>query len=96
MNLRIALSLCCWFACGAWADSERAAKPADAGQDAELRAKPVQRCYGGMEDGKTIVRAADIANAAEQSTSRECRIGGGETARAPRSPSINAGRTVVA
>ena len=92
MSARIGLALCCLFACGAWADGQPAVK---AEQGPQARAKPVQRCYGGVEDGKTIVRAADLGNAAEQATSRECRVGGGETARAPQSPSINAGRTVV-
>ena len=58
--------------------------------------KPIWRCYGGLEDRKTVVRNADLADDAAQTTRSGCRLGGGAVARAPQSPTISAGRPVVA
>ena len=75
--------------------------PADEPQDgAETGAgaitKPIERCYGGAEDGKTVVRSADFTDDAAQTTLVGCRIGGGAVAKAPRSPTVSAGRPTVA
>ena len=75
------------------------AEPADeagSAQDAGTFAVPRQRCYGGLEDGKTVVRSADLADDAAQTTLKGCRLGGGAVARAPQSPTISAGGLPVA
>ena len=65
-------------------------------QDAEAFATPLRRCYGGLEDGKTVVRNADLADDVAQTTLKGCRLGGGAVARAPQSPTISAGWPPVA
>ncbi len=56
----------------------------------------VRMCYGGLEDGKTIVRQGRIVDAARETTSAGCRIDGGVVGRAPQSPTIAAWRIAVA
>ena len=78
--------------------SEHAEPAAKAGstQDAGMFVAPRRRCYGGLEDGKTVVRSADLADDAAQTTLKGCRLGGGAVARAPQSPTISAGGLPVA
>ena len=97
MSARFALfaALC------ALAQGVLAAPPQDAAEGGDSRAadaftKPVERCYGGAEDGKTVVRNADLTDDAAQTTLAGCRLSGGAVARAPRSPAISAGWPVVA
>lgn len=70
---------------------------ADTGASAstDVPVKPFQRCYGGLEDGKVILREDELTDDASQTTQRRCRIDGGSVQRAPRSPSIAASRMVV-
>ena len=53
-------------------------------------------CYGGLEDGKVVVRAGRLADEPAETTVERCRVGGGITGRMPRSPTIAAGRPAVA
>ena len=64
--------------------------------DADVFSKPLWRCYGGLDDRKTVVHSADFMDDAMQTTRKGCRLGGGAVARAPQSPTISAGRPVVA
>lgn len=76
--------------------AEGADSSAEAGSGAGVFAPRNLRCYGGLEDGKTVVRNADLADDATQTTAKGCRLGAGAVARAPQSPTILAGRPVVA
>lgn len=53
-------------------------------------------CYGGLEDGKVVVRAGHFADESAETTVERCRVGGGITGRMPRSPTIAAGRPAFA
>ena len=100
MIARFALAAICLLAHSAFAGetSERAKTTAEAndGQGAGTFRNPIRRCYGGSEDGKTVVRSADPADEAAHTTVKGCRLGGGAVARAPQSPTISAGRPVIA
>lgn len=52
-------------------------------------------CFGGLEDGQPIVRGA-ASGRFGGTTARACRANGGNALRALRSPSIAAGRPIVA
>lgn len=53
-------------------------------------------CFGGLEDGQPIVHGAASAGRFGGTTARACRANGGDALRALRSPSIAAGRPIVA
>ncbi len=55
----------------------------------------VRRCYGGLEDGKVIVREGQVVDNAVETTLNGCQVDGGAAARAPQSPTISAGRLIV-
>ena len=89
----VVLSLCWAVALGAQPALGEA--PAGSSAAAEVPAKLFKRCYGGLEDGKVIVREDELTDEASQTTHRRCRIDGGSAQRAPRSPSIAASRVLV-
>ena len=65
-------------------------------QDAKQPQPQARACYGGLEDGKVVVRAGRLADEPAETTVERCRVGGGFTDRMPRSPTISAGRPAVA
>lgn len=76
-----------------------AASAADESAPANTADRPqalARACFGGLEDGKVVVREAHLADASEQTTVENCRIGGGITNQMPRSPTIALGRPAFA
>ena len=63
---------------------------------AEQPQAQARACYGGLEDGKVVVRAGRLADEFAETTVERCRVGGGTTGRMPRSPTIAAGRPAFA
>lgn len=63
---------------------------------AEQPQAQARACYGGLEDGKVVVRAGHFADESAETTVERCRVGGGITGRLPRSPTIAAGRPAFA
>lgn len=63
---------------------------------AEQPQAQARACYGGLEDGKVVVRAGHFADESAETTVERCRVGGGITGRMPRSPTIAAGRPAFA
>ena len=53
-------------------------------------------CFGGLENGQPIVRGAASGDRFGGTTVRACRANGGDALRALRSPSIAAGRPILA
>lgn len=61
---------------------------------------PVERlgrmCFSGLEGGKIIVPPPQLRDEATQTTPRQCRVNGGVEARAPRSPTLRSGGSLLA
>lgn len=99
-TFRLAAFLCA-FACAGLHAADNAAQAGvqpslgEVSQDAKQPRPQARACYGGLEDGKVVVRAGRLAEPAETTVER-CRVGGGFTDRMPRSPTISAGRPAVA
>ena len=91
MLRRAAILAALVFAVGGMA----AEQPAQA-DSANAPTKPVRICYGGLDDGKTIVRRGQVTDNAIETTLNACRIDGGSAVRAPQSPTIATGRPVIA
>lgn len=77
------------------------AAPGDAAQPVrEATDNPVDRtgrmCFAGLEDGKIIVPPLRLSDEATQTTPLQCRINGGVEERAPRSPTLRSGGTLLA
>ena len=73
-----------------------AAERAPATQSNSAPVVPVRVCYGGLEDGKIIVRSEQAGNNAAKTTLNVCRINGGSIVRAPQSPTLAAKRDTIA
>ena len=54
-----------------------------------------QACFGGLEDGQTILPAGASAGRFGGITARDCRANGGSALRALRSPAIAVGRPIL-
>lgn len=54
-----------------------------------------QACFGGLEDGQTILPTGASADRFGGITARDCRANGGSALRALRSPAIAVGRPIL-
>ena len=75
---------------------ERPGEVSEVLKGAEQPQAQARACYGGLEDGKVVVRAGRLADEFAETTVERCRVGGGITGRMPRSPTIAAGRPAFA
>lgn len=100
MNVRTAVACAaCILATSAFAGGENergTAKNAHGSDGSNAPTKPTRMCYGGLEDGKAVVPTGRLNDAETETTFASCRIDGGAISRAPQSPTIAAGRPVVA
>lgn len=103
MNTLALAALLGAFACAGANAADRAAPPKERpGEVSEVlngTERPqaqARACYGGLEDGKVVVRAGHFADESAETTVERCRVGGGITGRMPRSPTIAAGRPAFA
>lgn len=106
MNTLALAALLGAFACAGANAADRAAppkeRPGEASEvlevlkGAEQPQAQARACYGGLEDGKVVVRAGHFADESAETTVERCRVGGGITGRMPRSPTIAAGRPAFA
>ena len=65
-------------------------------QASERPAGPTQQaCFGGLEDGQTILPTGASAGRFGGITARDCRANGGSALRALRSPAIAVGRPIL-
>ena len=102
----LALALLGAFACAGANAADRAAPPKERPGEAlevlevlrstEQPQAQARACYGGLEDGKVVVRTGRLADEFAETTVERCRVGGGITGRMPRSPTIAAGRPAFA
>ena len=71
--------------------------PATPGQQASERPTGAtqQACFGGLEDGQTILPTGASAGRFGGITARDCRANGGSALRALRSPAIAVGRPIL-
>lgn len=103
MNTLALAALLGAFACAGANAADRAAPPevrpgkvSEVLNGAEQPQAQARACYGGLEDGKVVVRAGHFADESAETTVERCRVGGGITGRMPRSPTIAAGRPAFA
>ena len=102
MNTLALAALLGAFACAGANAADRAAPKEQPGEvsevlkGAEQPQAQARACYGGLEDGKVVVRAGRLADEFAETTVERCRVGGGITGRMPRSPTIAAGRPAFA
>ena len=106
MNTLALAALLGAFACAGANAADRAAPPKERPGEvskvlevlrgAEQPQAQARACYGGLEDGKVVVRAGHFADESAETTVERCRVGGGITGRMPRSPTIAAGRPAFA
>ena len=103
MNTLALVALLGAFACAGASAADRAAPPKERPGEASEVLKGAEQpqaqaraCYGGLEDGKVVVRAGRLVDEFAETTVERCRVGGGTTGRMPRSPTIAAGRPAFA
>lgn len=106
MNTLALAALLGAFACAGANAADRATPPKERPGEAsevlevlrsiEQPQAQARACYGGLEDGKVVVRAGHFADESAETTVERCRVGGGITGRMPRSPTIAAGRPAFA
>ena len=103
MNTLALAALLGALACAGANAADRAAPPkerlgevSEVLKGAEQPQAQARACYGGLEDGKVVVRAGHFADESAETTVERCRVGGGITGRMPRSPTIAAGRPAFA
>ena len=78
-------------------EAPAARAPAAPGQQASARPTGAtqQACFGGLEDGQTILPTGASAGRFGGITARDCRANGGSALRALRSPAIAVGRPIL-
>lgn len=88
----LGVALCAFFGVAAERPAPALAAPE---QGVVMPKRPQRVCFGGLEDGKTIVRGGHVIDGATQTTASACRIDGGGAVRSPQSPVIAAKRDAV-